>query len=102
MSIPPPCSLFSAKQAFVLSTDIKSTFDGMVYKHGFVALKSMLANMGVSVPTLFKQYSEVCYPDGVHFSAFNIDPDFEFCVDALVVVDLTRLREKKCARYIES
>ena len=44
--------------------------------------------MGFSVPTLFKQYTEIANPEGVRFHGFNIDPDFNFCVDGLVMVDI--------------
>ncbi len=55
----------------------------------------------MSVPTLYKQYSGLCEEGGVSFSAFNIDPDFNDCVDGLVVVDLDKLLPKKRQRYID-
>jgi len=55
----------------------------------------------LSVPTLYKQYTELCYEGGVQFIDFNIDSDFNECIDGLVVVDLTYLKEKKQARYID-
>jgi hypothetical protein len=58
--------------------------------------------MGFSVPTLFKQYTEIANPEGVRFHGFNIDPDFNFCVDGLVMVDIQQLTSKKYARYIEA
>ncbi len=56
--------------------------------------------MGAAVPTLYKQYTEICEPDGVQFLSFGIDPDFNDCVDGLVLVDLTRLKDKKRQRYM--
>ena len=67
----------------------------------FSSLREQLDHMGVKIPTLYKQYSEVCRPDGVRFSAFNIDPDFNFCIDGLVFVDLTKLKTKKRQRYLD-
>lgn len=87
--------------AFSEQADLADVFSGHSYLEDFTTLKLLLANMGVSVPTLYKQYSEVCEPEGVSFSAFNIDPDFADCVDGLVVVDLDKLKEKKRQRYIE-
>ena len=63
-------------------------------------LKHLLANIGVTVPTLYKQYSELCEPGGVKFLSFNIDPDFNDCIDGLVLTDVTMLKEKKRQRYI--
>jgi hypothetical protein len=34
---------------------------------------------------LYKQYSEVCEPGGVQFIDFGSDPDFNNCVDGLVL-----------------
>ena len=56
--------------------------------------------MGHTVPTLYKQYTEVCEKDGVIFSDFNIDPDFSDCIDGFVIVDIDKLKPKKRARYI--
>ena len=56
--------------------------------------------MNLSVPTLFKQYTEVCELGGVQFAGFNIDPAFANCVDGLIIVDLARLKSSKRERYI--
>lgn len=83
------------------SEDLISAFKGKDYSEDFTTLKHLLANMGTSVPTLYKQYSELCTDDGVCFSAFNIDPDFMDCVDGLVVVDLDKVKPKKRRRYVD-
>ena len=57
--------------------------------------------MGVSIPTLYKQYTELCPPGGVLFLDFNVDQDFGNCVDGLVVVDTHQLKPAKRKRYIE-
>lgn len=75
-------------------------FDGNDYKNDFVRLKSALARMDCSVPTLYKQYAELCEPGGVRFLDFGVDPDFANCIDGLVVVDLAALKPAKRARYI--
>jgi predicted GNAT family N-acyltransferase len=62
-------------------------------------LQQRLKKMKVSVPTLYKQYAEVCEDGGVRFSAFNIDSAFGDCLDGLVVVDLTCLKASKRKRY---
>ncbi|MBD1388867.1 lysophospholipid acyltransferase family protein [Neiella sp. HB171785] len=79
---------------------LKATFSGADYKEDFTQLKHLLANMGVSVPTLYKQYTEVAEQDGVQFLDFGIDPDFADCVDGLVLVDIAKLKAKKRARYM--
>ena len=52
------------------------------------------------MPTLYKQYSELCEDGGVQFVDFNVDPDFSDCIDGLVLVDLQRLKESKRKRYL--
>jgi hypothetical protein len=56
--------------------------------------------MGVSIPVLYKQYAELCEPGGTRFLAFNVDPAFSNCIDALVLVDLQLLKGAKRERYL--
>ncbi|MBU2967761.1 lysophospholipid acyltransferase family protein [Pseudoalteromonas sp. C2R02] len=79
---------------------LKDMFIDNDYKADFTKLKHLMANMGVNVPTLYKQYSELCEDDGVKFLAFGTDPEFNDCVDGLVMVDLNKLKEKKRKRYL--
>lgn len=90
----------SAKQPYALSPQQHISFSGLEYKQGFSQLKHSLANMGVTIPTLYKQYTEICESDGVEFLSFNIDPNFCDCIDGLVVADITKLKAKKRARYM--
>jgi len=79
---------------------LSQQFSGNDYKKDFTQLKTMLNMSGHSVPTLYKQYTEICEPDGVIFSDFNIDPDFSECVDGFVIVDIEKLKDKKRKRYM--
>ena len=58
--------------------------------------------MGGWIPTLYKQYTELCPPDGVVFLDFNVDPNLGDCVDGLVVVDVHQLKPTKRNRYIKA
>lgn len=80
--------------------ELADKFPGSDQKSEFTQLKSELAHMNLSVPTLYKQYTEVCELGGVQFAGFNIDPNFSNCVDGLIVVDLARLKASKKERYI--
>lgn len=66
----------------------------------FRQLKAQLDDLGASVPMLYKQYVDLCEPDGVRFLAFGVDPDFSDSVDGLIELDLAYLRAKKRARYL--
>ncbi|KZN54169.1 GNAT family N-acyltransferase [Pseudoalteromonas luteoviolacea] len=97
-------SLANPNNEFKLSQSQLETctdlFCGNDIKEDFAELKHILANMGAQVPTLFKQYTELCEQDGVNFLSFSIDPDFNNCIDGLVLVDLTKLKANKAKRYL--
>ena len=90
----------SPKSAYPLPDGLQDMFSGEDYLQDFTTLKHLLANMGVSVPTLYKQYTELCEPGGVQFLSFSVDADFADCVDGLVLVDITQLKPKKYQRYL--
>lgn len=66
----------------------------------FRALKRRLGELGVGVPALYKQYTELCEPGGACFLGFGVDPAFSGCVDGLVLVDLLRLKASRRERYL--
>lgn len=72
------------------------------YRDDFKTLKKALRNYGHSVPTLYKQYSELCVEGGVSFADFSIDPSFGNCLDGLILVRMNMLTEKKHKRYVAS
>ncbi|NMP30778.1 lysophospholipid acyltransferase family protein [Thalassotalea sp. M1531] len=90
----------TAKAPYQLPAELKDSFCGQDYKKDFTKLKHLLANMGVAIPTLYKQYSEIAEAGGVKFLSFNIDPDFNDCIDGLVLVDIQMLKDKKRQRYM--
>ena len=66
----------------------------------FVRLRGQLSEAGLSWPTLYKQYTELCMPGGATFSAFHVDDLFADCIDGLVVVDLDSLKPSRRQRYL--
>ncbi|MBX3617303.1 lysophospholipid acyltransferase family protein [Nitrosomonas sp.] len=74
--------------------------DEAEYKQAVALLKEKLGASGVKVPVLYKQYVELCEPGGCEFLGFNIDPQFSSCVDALILVHIDAIKEKKFQRYI--
>ena len=77
------------------------TFSGENYREDFCRLKSFLAAKSVSIPTLYKQYTELCEPGGAQFLAFNVDKDFADCIDGLILIDLHRVKADKRNRYLQ-
>lgn len=70
------------------------------YPEAFRRLKSALARFGCVVPTLYKQYGELCDDRGCRFVAFNIDPDFGHCIDSLILVDVAKISRSRRKRYM--
>ncbi|WP_286237375.1 GNAT family N-acyltransferase [Neptuniibacter halophilus] len=80
--------------------NLQRMFSGDNYKADFRILKEQLEFLGVSVPTLYKQYSELCEEGGVRFLDFGVDADFNYCIDGLVLVDIHHVKPKKRKRYM--
>ena len=100
----PPSDFSCSRNPFSFSrpiSEIEHEFCTTDYAADFKKLKSLLANLGASVPPLYKQYTELCEPGGVVFLDFNVDPDFNNCIDGLVIVDIKKLKDAKRKRYME-
>ena len=95
-----PLAIARGKNPYRLSSMLDDVFVGNNYQQDFSTLKQLLSAMGMAVPTLYKQYTETYEEGGVHFIDFNIDPDFNDCIDGLVIADIYKLKAKKRARYM--
>uniref|UniRef100_Q31E12 L-ornithine N(alpha)-acyltransferase n=1 Tax=Hydrogenovibrio crunogenus (strain DSM 25203 / XCL-2) TaxID=317025 RepID=Q31E12_HYDCU len=91
------------KRPFIPSDSVqeiaKEYFSGD-YKTSYKRLNSLLAEDGVKVPTLFKQYAELCELGGCRFIDFSVDPDFNDCIDSLILVEIDKIKPKKRDRYL--
>ncbi|MCU7842755.1 MAG: lysophospholipid acyltransferase family protein [Candidatus Thiodiazotropha sp. (ex Monitilora ramsayi)] len=65
-------------------------------------LKNQLALFDLTIPTLFKQYTDLCEPGGVCFLDFGVDPDFANCTDGMILVDTHKVKAAKRKRYMGS
>ncbi len=90
----------SAKMPYRERTGQLPDFSQGDYNAAFTDLKARMGAMGQSVPTLYKQYTELCEEGGVQFVDFNIDQDFGDCIDGLVMVDLHTLKPSRRKRYL--
>jgi putative hemolysin len=93
-----------AKTPYRLSQLVKKEFEelfaGDDYLEDFKRLKEYLRAFNVTVPTLYKQYSELCEEGGARFIDFGIDTCFNDCVDGYILVDVRKIKESKRKRYI--
>jgi putative hemolysin len=82
-------------------SEIKELFDLEDKKKDFRFLKSALSNIGVTVPTLYKQYSEITEDGCIKFLSFNIDKSFGDCIDGFILVEVDKIKESAKKRYID-
>lgn len=96
-------NLVEAKSPFSYSSyihDIKEFFTLEDKKKDFRSLKTALSNIGVNIPTLYKQYSEVTNDDGVKFLDFNVDKNFGDCIDGFILVEIDKIKDSVKQRYM--
>ncbi len=97
-------NLSEAKNKFSIADideiEFNKIYNSNEYKTDYFLLKDILKHLGYSIPVLYKQYSELCEPDGIRFIDFCVDPDFNDCVDALILVEVDKIKATKKERYI--
>jgi putative hemolysin len=93
-----------ARNPFVISREVaraaEAEWAGRTPAEGLARLRANLTALDAQLPTLYRQYVDLCEPEGVRFLDFGVDPSFGGCVDGLVKLDLRHLREAKRARYL--
>ena len=75
-------------------------FAGDDIKEDFVELKHVLANIGAQVPTYLNNTPSFANLVAYNFLSFSIDPEFNNCIDGLVLVDLDKVKASKAKRYL--
>lgn len=80
--------------------DIAKAFKADEYKPSFKELKQNLKHYGYAVPTLYKQYTELCEEGGVQFFDFGIDKDFNNSLDGFIFLNISKIKEAKLERYV--
>jgi len=94
------------RDSYIITDENRSKFETLFVHNDFeedlLTLKSELQLGGYAIPTLYKQYSDLCEEDGVEFMDFGIDKEFDNCVDGFIVVDVQKLKPIKRKRYFEA
>lgn len=94
-----------ARTPFVVSHAIEMMAGQLfkdAYKASFEKLTLLLSQEGLKLPTLFKQYAELCEPGGCRFVDFSLDRNFSNCIDGLVFVEVDKIVAKKRKRYLSA
>ena len=102
---PPLQEVATPNQPFIYTSEeeqwLAALFEHRDYALDLQTLKLELQHLGVKLPPLFKQYSELCEPGGVQFACFSVDPAFNNSIDALLIVDLHQLKPRRKQRYLQ-
>jgi hypothetical protein len=97
-------SLGEAKIPYQLSLSSRqecaALFSGGDMEQDQQTLKHRLALYDLTIPTLYKQYTDLCEPGGVCFLDFGVDPDFANCTDGMILVDVKSVKAAKRRRYM--
>ncbi len=98
--------IVSARSPYTLSSKVKQEFDEMFdgnnYEEDIKYLKEYLRVFNVTIPTLYKQYGDLCDKGGVSFLDFGVDSDFNDCIDGYLLVKTSMIKESKKKRYINN
>jgi len=96
--------LATSRTPYIMNPAIKKqvayVLTGNNQSDDFKVMKEHLAHMNVTVPTLYKQYADLCDEGGVRYIDFNVDANFGHCIDGLIMTDMSKLKAKKRLRYI--
>ncbi|MBK7105593.1 MAG: lysophospholipid acyltransferase family protein [Ignavibacteriae bacterium] len=82
-------------------SNLSEEFIGNSPIEDYKILKNMLKPFGFTVPTLYKQYTDLCEIDGVKYLGFGVDDSFEMCVDGFILIDVEKITKEKRLRYID-
>lgn len=100
----PSMDMVVSKNRYIMTKqeidECREIFDCENYLEDFKRLKQNLSHMGQTVPTLYRQYSELCDEGGVQFLDFGEDRDFENCIDGFLLLDVNKIKESKRKRYL--
>lgn len=80
--------------------ECEGLFTGRDFEQDLQELKNQLALYDLSIPTLFKQYTDLCEAGGSCFLDFGVDPDFANCTDGMILVDIRKVKAAKRKRYM--
>ncbi|MCH9740891.1 MAG: lysophospholipid acyltransferase family protein [Epsilonproteobacteria bacterium] len=98
--------LLNPKNKFLFPKDaldeLSYIFNGDDAQKDFRILREQLNYYGATVPTLYKQYADLCEEGGISFMGYNIDKEFGDCIDSFILVEIDKIKQKKRDRYIKS
>jgi putative hemolysin len=92
-----PCLEYHIKKNNVV--EVENILDSDNPDNDFKNLKMALKNMGLSLPVLYRRYTELTEYGGSQFVAWCVDVNFNNAIDGLIIVDLSKLKDDMKQRY---
>ncbi|MEI6089478.1 MAG: lysophospholipid acyltransferase family protein [bacterium] len=94
------------KNNFALAPEVQNEIDGILtgqdHLQDYKLLKKALHNIGLSVPVLYRKYSEMTNYGGTKIYEFSVNKTFNSAIDSLIVIDLDQIRNDYKERYFGS
>ncbi|MBX3042601.1 MAG: lysophospholipid acyltransferase family protein [Candidatus Kapabacteria bacterium] len=85
------------------SNKVLADVDKIIYaddlNKDFINLKIALKSLGLSIPVLFRRYSELTTQGGTQFISWGVDHNLNNCIGALILVDLSMIKDEMKERY---
>ena len=98
--------IMKAHTPYIVPTKLRIEFDtlfnALTYKENFTILKQYLKDLNTTVPTLFKQYTELYEEGAVRFLDFSVNNDLHGVVEGFIMADNSKMKASKRKRYIKS
>lgn len=95
-----------ANHSFQTNPELLAEIDGILtgqdHLQDFKILKKALHNIGLSVPVLYRKYSEMTNYGGTKIYEFSVNKTFNSSIDGLIVIDLNLMRDDYKERYFGS
>jgi hypothetical protein len=83
-----------------IAAEVEAELGPLPVERGLTVLRRRIGELGGQFPVLYRQYVDLCAPEGVTFADFSVDPAFGHCIDGLIRLDLHSLKPTKRARYL--
>lgn len=82
--------------------EIQNILTGKTAQEDYLNLKNALKNYSLTVPILYKRYTEMTEYGSSQFISFCVDIHFNNSIDGLILVDLYRMKQEYKERYYSS
>lgn len=95
-----PNNIYEIAPEFI--KEIDEILTGQDHIQDYKILKKALHNIGLTVPVLYRKYTEMTNYGGTKIYGFSVNKTFNASVDAFIIIDLDLMRDDYKERYFGS